>query len=102
MIPFSVWKNNNLWNLLPTLESVNGKKRDKIPTPGTIEKRSDAIVTYWNYMHDVYPKRFSREINLALIGSPEKIPGWQNIALERLGEKCEYLIDVRGFDAWIP
>ena len=100
MIPFSVWKNNNLWNLLPALESVNGKKRDRIPSPAFIDKRSDAIVTHWDSMFEVYPRRFSREINLALTGLPEKMPGWQDVALERLEEKCEYLIEVRGFDAW--
>jgi hypothetical protein len=100
MIPFTVWKNNNLWNLLPSLESVNGKKRDMIPSQALIDKRSDAIAMYWDSMHDVYPKRFSREINLALTGSTDSLTGWQNIALERLREKCEYLIEVRGFDAW--
>lgn len=100
MIPFSVWKNNDLWNLLPASESVNAKKRDKIPSPDFIDKRSDAIVSYWDSMSGVYPRRFSREINLALIGTPEKLPGWPDAALERLGEKCEYLIEVRGFDAW--
>ena len=100
MIPFSVWKNNNLWNLLPALESINGKKRDRIPSPAFIDKRSDAIVTHWDSMFEVYPRRFSREINLALTGSPEKMTGWRDVALERLGEKCEYLIEVRGFDAW--
>ena len=100
MIPFAVWKNNNLWNLLPALESVNAKKRDKIPSPAFIDRRSDAIVNYWDHMHEIYSRRFSREINLALTGSPEKIPGWQDVAIERLGEKCKYLIEVRGFDAW--
>ena len=100
MIPFSVWKNNNLWNLLPSLESVNGKKRDMIPSPAFIDKRSDAIAMYWDNMYEVYPKRFSREINLALTGSTETLPGWQDVALERLGEKCDYLIEIRGFGAW--
>ena len=84
----------------PALESVNAKKRDKIPSPDFIRKRSDAIISYWDSMFEVYPRRFSREINLALIGSQEKLPCWQDAAMERLGEKSEYLIDVRGFDAW--
>jgi len=79
---------------------VNAKKRDKIPSPALIDKRSDAIITYWDHMNDVYLRRFSREINLALTGSTEKMPGWQAAAIERLGEKCDYLIEVRGFDAW--
>ena len=85
---------------MPAIESINAKKRDMIPSPDFIEKRSDAIVTNWNSMYEVYPKRFLREINIALVGSPEQSSGWQDVALERLGEKCAYLIDVRGFDAW--
>ncbi|MDP2796421.1 MAG: hypothetical protein Q8N94_02785 [Methanoregula sp.] len=79
---------------------MNAEKRDKIPSPAFIDKRSDAIVTYWDHMYEVYPRRFSREINPALIGSPEKMPGWQDVAIERLWEKCRYYIEVRGYDAW--
>jgi CRISPR/Cas system Type II protein with McrA/HNH and RuvC-like nuclease domain len=100
MIPFPVWENNNLWNLLPSSVSVNAKKLDRIPSPEFIEKRSDAIVTYWDSMYEVYPKRFSREIKTALIGSAEKTPGWHDVALDRLGEKCDYLIEIRGSGAW--
>ena len=31
VIPFSVWKNNDLWNLLPSRPKTNNQKRDKIP-----------------------------------------------------------------------
>jgi hypothetical protein len=75
-------------------------ERDRIPSPQFIEKRSDTIVTYWDSMYEVYPKRFYREINLALTGLPEKMPDWQDVALERLRENCDYLIEVRGFEAW--
>lgn len=33
LLPFSVWKNNDLWNLLPADIKINGQKSDKIPTP---------------------------------------------------------------------
>ncbi len=72
----------------------------KFPHRLFIDKRSDTIVTYWDSMHEIYPRRFSREINLALIGSPEKMPGWQDVAIERLREKCDHLIEVRGYDEW--
>jgi hypothetical protein len=45
MIPFAVWKNNDLWNLLPSKPSINNQKRDKIPSPRLIEKRKDLILT---------------------------------------------------------
>ena len=80
-----------IWNLLPGTGSVNAKKRDRIPLPDFIHTRSGPIVSYRDSMSGVYPRRFSREINLALIGSPEKLHGWPDAALERLGEKCAYL-----------
>lgn len=79
---------------------MNAKKREKIPSPAFIDKRSDAIVNYWDPMYDIYSRRFSRDITLDLTGSPETMPGWRAVAIERLGEKCDYLIEVRGFDAW--
>jgi CRISPR/Cas system Type II protein with McrA/HNH and RuvC-like nuclease domain len=39
MIPFSVWKNNDLWNLLPSQAKTNHQKRDKIPSADLIEKQ---------------------------------------------------------------
>jgi hypothetical protein len=100
MVPFSVWKNNNLWNLLPATNTVNAKKRDRIPAPGFIERRSEAIIQYWDLLHENYPARFAREINLSLTGSVELSQGWQDVAIQRLCKKCEYLIEVRGFDPW--
>jgi hypothetical protein len=102
MIPFSIWKNNNLWNLLPALESENVKKRNRIPSPALITGRANAIVAYWECLYSVNPNRFSREINLALTGSRDLSSDWQQIAIERLKEKCRYLIEVRGYDAWNP
>jgi hypothetical protein len=100
MIPFSVWKNNNLWNLLPATDAVNAKKSDRIPAPAFIEKRSEAITHYWDLLHENYPARFAREIGLSLTGSSGLSQGWQDAAIHRLCEKCEYLIEIRGFDAW--
>ena len=31
VIPFSLWHNNNLWNLMPADDQVNNQKRDKLP-----------------------------------------------------------------------
>lgn len=69
LIPFSIWKNNDLWNLLPAQASVNNLKRDKIPTPDLIEKRRDSILEYWSMVHDAQSDRFTKEIKVALLGS---------------------------------
>ncbi|WP_457626248.1 HNH endonuclease [Persephonella sp.] len=44
VIPFSIWKNNDLWNLLPAHKDINLKKKDKIPSPELITKRSNKIL----------------------------------------------------------
>lgn len=100
MIPFSVWKNNDLWNLLPSSDAVNAKKRDKIPTPEFIEQRKAAITRTWDLLRAEYPKRFDREIGLSLVGTTTLPSGWHDVAFEHLMEKCDYLINVRGYYAW--
>jgi hypothetical protein len=99
-LPFSVWKNNDLWNLLPASNRVNLDKKDKIPKPEFIDERKSAIKHYWNLLRKEYPKKFVREFSISLTGIPDPQLDWQEIAIEHLKEKCAYLIDVRGFDAW--
>ncbi|MBT8343474.1 MAG: hypothetical protein KJO45_02040 [Sulfurovum sp.] len=46
ILPYSVWFNNDLWNLLPCDPTVNGKKSDKIPSPILIKKQRNLIISY--------------------------------------------------------
>jgi hypothetical protein len=110
MIPFSVWRNNDLWNLLPTHPGVNQKKRDKIPTPEFIERRQELILKYWRLMNDKQSTRFMKEIQLSLLGyktkdieekeSPENADNWLHTGINQLKENCRYLINLRGFEEW--
>ncbi len=96
VIPFSVWKNNDLWNLLPASKKVNNSKRDKIPTPELLEQRSDAIFHYWHLLNERANDRFQRELSSALLGAtPSR--HWERDALTRLQGHCAYLIDQRGY-----
>lgn len=99
VIPFSVWRNNDLWNLLPSSPTVNNQKRDRIPVPGFIESRRNFIVQYWELLNDKQPQRFQREIQLALLGE-DSGGDWQSRAIRKLKESCEYLVGVRGYEGW--
>ncbi len=68
MISFSVWKNNDLWNLLPSKPAINKKKRDKIPAADLIGKQGDLIVHYWQLLNECQPARFQKEIRISLLG----------------------------------
>lgn len=101
LLPFSVWKNNDFWNLMPTHAKINMRKGDAIPSHILLERRADVIEGYWKLSAGSYPETFQQEITAALIG-PQSAPGtaWLDIAFENLLEKSKYLIDVRGYPAW--
>lgn len=99
MIPFSVWKNNDLWNLLPSQSTTNNQKRDKIPSPYLIERRKNLILYYWDLILQNQPQRFRKEIQVALLGN-NPFTAWQERAILQLQSSCEYLISNRGYDEW--
>ena len=100
VIPFSVLRNNDLWNLLPATNHVNKDKRDKIPLPECIEQRKSAIKRYWNLLQKEHSRKFERELSISLTGPIDPASDWQEIAIQKLIEKCRYYIEVRGFDTW--
>lgn len=99
LIPFSVWKNNDLWNLLPSETKTNNKKRDKIPSSDLIEKRKDLILHYWELLNDNQPQRFQKEIQISLLGNNSN-SNWKEIAFIHLQNSCNYLINKRGYSEW--
>ena len=101
MLPFARWKNNDLWNLLPALASQNADKRDMIPSIRLLERREDAITGYWEEVSEVYPVQFEREIGISLLGrNPAGNDKWKEEAFANLLQKADYLIGIRGYEAW--
>lgn len=99
LIPFSVWKNNDLWNLLPSDSRINNLKRDKIPTPEIIERQKSLIIDYWGIIYEHQSKRFQKEIQVALLGN-YSFDSWKNSGISQLQNNCKYLIENRGFEGW--
>lgn len=99
LIPFSVWKNNDLWNLLPSDSKINNQKRDKIPTPEIIDRQKNLIIDYWGIIFESQSKRFQKEIQVALLGN-HSFDSWKNIGITQLQNSCNYLIENRGFEGW--
>ncbi|MFP4432467.1 MAG: methyltransferase domain-containing protein [Spirochaetaceae bacterium] len=59
-IPFALWGNNDLWNLLPTAPEVNNAKRAKLPSRKLVEARRPEIVEAWEHLHSQEPALFLR------------------------------------------
>ena len=66
MIPWSLWKNNDLWNLLPSDSNINNKKSDFIPSVKLIRRRFDSIQKYWRIYEEKYPELFDSQIKRSL------------------------------------
>ena len=103
VLPFAHYLNNDIWNLLPALNTVNGKKSDKIPTPELIEKRKDIIFNYWGDLHEFFNKGFEEEVRVSLVPnlSFSSDANWQNSTLDALKSKAEFFIDGRGVAGWM-
>lgn len=101
IIPFAIWKNNDLWNLLPSLPKINNLKRDKIPTPRLIESQKSVILHYWELLNESFNTRFQKEIKISLLGN-EDSNQWRSLAIQQMKDSCHFLIEKRGFDPWEP
>jgi len=101
-LPFSLWRNNDLWNLLPTHPKTNNSKRDGIPTQRLLHRRRDAVLHYWGAMRQRYPRRFAREA-MTLVSEPVASSGnWERPLFAAFCEAIETTAVQRGCNRWEP
>ena len=56
-IAFSLWRNNDLWNLFPATREANHAKSDRLPTSDLLHRRRDGIIGSWELLRGAYPDR---------------------------------------------
>ena len=69
-LPWAVWPCGDLWNLMPTLRSVNNEKRAFLPTAKTLEKGMEHIIEWWRQAWFENPAmrcRFMNEAEASLL-----------------------------------
>jgi SAM-dependent methyltransferase len=102
-IPFSLWKNNDLWNLFPADKKINNEKRDKLPTKELIKKREDCLVGYWRQSRDKFKLCFDYEVSKFIGRDIENLNGgWENILFANFAEAIEITAIQRGVERWQP
>ncbi len=100
LIPFSLWHNNDLWNLLPADQKVNNNKRDKVIRQETLHKCEERIVYYWRIQSTAQPERFRNEVSRTLLGTRSTGINWEKPALAALSEAVEMVAIQRGVERW--
>jgi SAM-dependent methyltransferase len=100
-IPFSISRNNDLWNLLPAATAVNLSKSDKLVAKTVLLKQRDAVIHCWELLQAQASDRFEAEITRALFHSPKpNNQNWQQAAFSGLVEQVETLALQRGLMRW--
>jgi SAM-dependent methyltransferase len=100
LVPYSVWGNNDLWNLLPCIPKFNRNKSDALPTQRLLIRRRDCLFDYWQFYQERWPERFNRQIARALGG--EVKDDWKYQAFTGLQEHIQRLATTRGLSRWEP
>lgn len=61
IIPFTLWRNNDLWNMMPAEPKYNLLKSDKLPGHELLVKRKEQIIYYWEATRQRLQDRFQKE-----------------------------------------
>ncbi len=100
LLPYSLWRNNDLWNLLPAARRVNQEKSDKLPTRDLLLKRRDAITYCWMLAQNAHKRRFVAEV-AGLSGRQEQ-PVNLGELFQVVTEAVETTALQRGCERWEP
>lgn len=97
VIPFDLWHNNDVWNLLPASKTANSKKSNKLPSTDILRLRKDCIVGYWELLRNKNSQRFDKEAETLLV-MPES--NWQNALYGQMCNAIEVTALQRGVGRW--
>jgi hypothetical protein len=124
-IPFALWQDSSLWNLLPAAKAVNNQKRERLPSREIVRRRSERIVENWRSLAREFPSRFLNAA-AALSGGAvavrnkegerrsgevtgdaaeeaiELVPRWEKPLLSSFVEAIENTAAMRGAARWEP
>jgi len=101
-IPFALWRNNDLWNLLPASVEANSRKRDRLPTYELLQLRRDLIIHCWHGLDEVLGERFRREAQTLLGADAVLAASWEIKLFSRFVEAFETTAAQRGAARWEP
>jgi len=100
IIPFSLWHNNDLWNLVPATREANNAKRDRLVSRERLRGSRDLILDYWQTTRRASPDRFDYEIRRSLLSPSVPASNWEFSAFSALSEAIESVACQRGIPRW--
>ena len=102
VMPFSLWGNNDLWNLMPSDPKVNGNKSDKLPTSQLLLSRQHVLMENWETLRSELTEPFDLQAK-HFLGKPlTSSCDWKAELFARLREVVEVTAIQRGVARWAP
>lgn len=101
-MPFSLWRNNDLWNLLPASIRANQEKSDKLPTYDLLQQQRDSIIHCWRGLDDAFGERFHNEAQSLMGRQSLDQSRWEIQLFNRFVEAFETTATQRGAARWEP
>lgn len=102
VIPFALWGNNDLWNLVPAHPAINGQKSDKLPTSALLHECREPIVESWSLLRDTMPDAFDRHARTLLGVAQHGGRDWHDQLFARMRQAVEETALQRGVERWAP
>lgn len=102
-IPFSLWRNNDLWNLFPSKRGLLGNsRRNQLPTLRLIQARKRGILETWDRAFTAYPERFRSETAFLAGTYITHQRNWPHRLFSLLGEAVEFTASQLQVPRWEP
>ncbi len=101
-IPYSLWHNNDLWNLFPAASTANREKRDRLPTRRLLDHRRQTIQETWETVSARWPARFFHEAKVFGETLDAKATSWPDRLFRSFCEAMEITALQRGVQRWEP
>lgn len=102
VLPWSLWHNNDLWNLLPADAKVNLQKSDQLPARQLVRARKATFLDVWSILYDARPERFRREAEAQLGRELGATPDWFDELFDAMSASIESTRLQRGLPEWWP
>lgn len=102
VIPFALWANNDLWNLVPADPEVNMQKSDRLPGTELMLARRGEVVRHWDILRDAMPQAFDADAAHLLGRKPAGYLDWRDELFGCLRQAVEITALQRGVERWSP
>lgn len=99
-IAFSLWGNNDLWNLMQVDGKVNALKSDKLPSAQLLADRRHAILEDWDVLRQAMPDVFDRQASHLLGFTTQMTSSRTGELFARFKEAVEVTALQRGVERW--